>query len=140
MLPSLDGPIYNLARGFRPLGPSGIPWSRRRLPVAIGDRDQGAGGNITFSSYGNVVPVAAVSATYQTTLADFLILASGSFTVTLLTSGVPVGQTYVVKNTGSGTITVVGQTGNIDGAASISLATQYQAATLTFDGANWWVS
>ncbi|MBZ5695983.1 MAG: hypothetical protein LAN36_11570 [Acidobacteriia bacterium] len=106
-------------------------------PIAVSDDGLG---NITFSSYGNVVPVAAVSATYQTTLADFLILASGSFTVTLLTSGVPVGQTYVVKNTGSGTITVVGQTGNIDGAASISLATQYQAATLTFDGANWWVS
>jgi len=98
--------------------------------------DRGDGG-IVFSTASNVAPVVAVSSVYTTSPTDFLILASGTFTVTLRTAGVPVGQLFAVKNAGSGTITVAGQTGNIDGNASITLAAK-AVARVSFDGSNFW--
>lgn len=62
---------------------------------------------------------------------------TGSFTVTLPTAVGCVGYQFVVKNTGSGTITLAttgGQT--IDGQA-VQTITQYQALTVVSNNANW---
>lgn len=53
---------------------------------------------------------------------------------TLPTSNNTAGDTYTVKNSGTGTITVVG---TIDGATNYSLATQYDSVTVVFNGTDW---
>jgi len=85
------------------------------------------------------VAVRAVTATYAITAADEIILANGTFTVTLPTAVGAVGKRYTIKNTGAGTITV-GRTSaqNIDGAASnLSLSTSKRAVVLCSDNAGW---
>lgn len=76
---------------------------------------------------------------YSVTTSDQVVLANGTFNVTLYTAVGNAGRFVTVKNTGTGTVTVVRPTGQtIDGAASnVSLATTKQARTFTSDGAGW---
>lgn len=63
---------------------------------------------------------------------------SGTFAVTLPTAGSIQGRIYTVKNNGVGTITVnttAAQT--IDGAATVSLSTQFSKVTVISNGSNW---
>jgi hypothetical protein len=85
------------------------------------------------------VAVRTVTATYAITAADEIILANGTFTVTLPTAVGVVGKRYTVKNTGVGTITVARTSSqNIDGAASnLSLSTSKRAVVLVSDNAGW---
>lgn len=83
--------------------------------------------------------ITTVTSMYATSLQDATILANGTFTVTLTTAGLPIGQIYRVKNIGTGVITVVGQTGNIDDAANFILSSQYDSAEFQWDGTDWWV-
>lgn len=113
-----------------------------------------ASGNISLNPSGKLVIVggpiqmsgAAFSImtktiSYATLITDYTVLvnAAGATTVTLLTTGIPVGKIFQVKNINTGTVTVVGQTGNIDGAANFSIPTQYASATFQWDGSNWWI-
>ena len=62
---------------------------------------------------------------------------TGSFTVTLPTAVGCVGYQFVIKNTGSGTITLATTSSQtIDGASTQSLA-QYQSLTVVSNGTNW---
>jgi hypothetical protein len=84
-------------------------------------------------------PIVTVTAAYSATSANYTILANGTFTVTIPTSGLNVGQMLVVKNIGTGTITVsAGGTVNIDGATTQPLASQYGVLRLHWNGAQWW--
>ncbi len=85
--------------------------------------------------------IVSKTGSYATSLTDHTVLtnSTGAVTITLTTTGIPVGQIFVVKNINTGTTTVQGQTGNIDGAASQSLSTQYQKQTYQWDGSNWWI-
>ena len=48
------------------------------------------------------------------------------------------GRVYVIKNSGTGTITVdPNGSQTIDGAATVALATQYQSIMVMSNGANW---
>lgn len=88
------------------------------------------------ATIGNRFQMAAPVTTY-TAAAGQMVLANGTFTVTLpaATSGTVVD----VKNVGSGTITVAPAAGVIDGAASFALSAQYQSITVVADGTNWWI-
>ena len=62
---------------------------------------------------------------------------SGSFTVTLPTAVGCVGYQFVIKNTGSGTITLATTSAQtIDGASTQSIS-QYNALTVVSNGTNW---
>jgi len=63
---------------------------------------------------------------------------SGSFTVTLPTAVGIEGQAFIVKNSGTGTITIA-TTGSqtIDGVATATMPTQYESISLMSNGANW---
>ena len=86
--------------------------------------------------------------TYTVTINDYTILCNGTFTVTLPTTttfiagvdpaGVKIGQVFVIKNTGTGTITV-SSTANIDGSTTFTLGTQYQSVSVQWDGTQYWV-
>lgn len=87
-------------------------------------------------------PVAKTT-TYTLATADSTVLADatgGAFTVTLPVAP-GAGFVYNVKKVDSSgnAITVAGSSGTIDGAATVSIATQYVSLSFTFDGTNWWV-
>lgn len=89
--------------------------------------------------------VVSVSATYTAKIDDCLILAdatSGAVTVTLPSAINSAGAVLRVKrlNSGANSVTISGALGQtIDGAASKSLAAQYDKLVLVSNGANWFV-
>ena len=97
-------------------------------------------GKAKFSVEGSVAfGYSAQTGTYTATISDHVInCTANTFTVTLPTAVGIAGRQYVVKNSGTGVITVDGDAAEtIDGATTVSLPTQYDAITLASDGANW---
>ena len=88
---------------------------------------------VQYSNYSIVSKVGA----YTTTADDDVVLANGTFTVTLIASASAV-RTITIKNIGTGTITIDGNgSETIDGSTTVSLSTQYEDAILEPDGSNW---
>lgn len=85
------------------------------------------------------IPYVAKTTTYTLTATDHTIdCTSGTFTVTLPTAVGIAGRIYVVKNSGTGTVTVATTSSQtIDGALTQSLAIQYESYTLQSTGSNW---
>ena len=81
----------------------------------------------------------AKTATYTATTSDYFIdCTSGTFTVNLFTAVGNTGRIIIVKNSGTGTITVdPNGAQTIDGAATQSLSTQWSRVHIISDGANW---
>jgi hypothetical protein len=85
--------------------------------------------------------------TYTATIYDDVILCNGTFSVNLYDAGgqtdevgnkVNAGRRLVIKNTGTGSITVDGSsTQTIDGATTKVLSSQYDVVEIVSDGANW---
>ena len=68
----------------------------------------------------------------------FIDCTANTFNVTLPTAVNIAGRTYVIKNSGTGVITVdTTSSQTIDGSTTRTLATQYGAITVVSDGANW---
>jgi len=82
-------------------------------------------------------PVRFATAAYTALTNDTVILANGTFTVTLYSALPYPSRKLTVKNTGSGTITLDGNASEtIDGAATKTLAAN-AACTIVSDGNNW---
>lgn len=63
---------------------------------------------------------------------------SGTFTVTLPTAVGIEGQYFVVKNSGTGVITIDADgSETIDGATGKTLSVQYESMTVVSNGSNW---
>lgn len=63
---------------------------------------------------------------------------ANTFTVTLPTAVGVEGQYYVIKNSGTGIVTIDGNASEtIDGRLNFVLATQYESITVVSNGANW---
>ena len=93
----------------------------------------GAGG-AAFGGY------TAKTANYTAGATDYVInCTANSFAVTLPTAVGVTGRMYTVKNSASGTTITVNTTSaqTIDGAASVSISTQYASITVMSTGANW---
>ena len=92
-----------------------------------------------IESLGSILfPYSAKSTTYTIGDEDYFIdCTSGTFTVTLPTAVGVSGKIYIVKNSGSGTITV-GTTSSqtIDGSSTKTLL-QYQSVQVQSNGSNW---
>ena len=95
--------------------------------------------NQVAASTTSILAYAVKTPDYTIIATDYLIhYKSGSHTVTLIdATTVPAGQRFMIKNSGTGTITADG-TGSqtIDDALTFSLA-QYHALGIMSDGANW---
>jgi len=98
------------------------------------------GSNI-LTTGSQVVGYRAISALRTLDTSDYLInCTANSFTVTLPTAIGITGQQYVIKNSGTGTITIATtSTQTIDGSSTKTL-TQYQNITVVSNGANWIVT
>lgn len=85
------------------------------------------------------LPFTNKTATYTIDNEDCVVnCTSGTFTVTLPTAVGLTGQYFVVKNSGTGVITIDGDGAEtIDGAANKILAVQYESMTVASNGANW---
>ena len=91
-------------------------------------------------SRGSIVfPYQAVSATYAIKTSDYLLdFTSGTFTATLPTAVGCTGKTYVLKNSGTGIVTIATTSSQtIDGATPVILTTQYSTITVVSNGTNW---
>lgn len=84
------------------------------------------------------LPITSKTSTYQITTSDYTINAtSGTFTTTLPTAIGVDGRVYIIKNSGSGTVTLATTSSQtIDGLLTETLS-QYDFITVQSDGANW---
>lgn len=91
-------------------------------------------GVITFTN-----KYVAQTATYAILTSDYMVdCTSGTFTATLPTAVGWTGKTFVIKNSGAGTITIATTSAQtIDGSSTVSLSTQYAAIAVISDGANY---
>lgn len=88
----------------------------------------GGGGGLTYT---------AKTTNYTAAAGEFVDCTSGTFTVTL-PAGHTAGQQIVVKNSGTGSITIdANASETIDGSTTVVIATQYSALWLVSDGTNW---
>ena len=94
--------------------------------------------NGVMSLGGMTFPYAAKTANYTLTDEDYFIdCTSNTFTVTLPTAVGRPGQIYVIKNSGTGTITVATTSAQtIDGVSTKSLS-QYNVLILASSGSGW---
>jgi hypothetical protein len=81
----------------------------------------------------------ARTTTYTATTSDYFIdCTTGTFTVNLFTAVGNTGRILIIKNSGTGTITVdPNGSQTIDGATTQSLSTQWSRVHIISDGANW---
>ncbi len=80
--------------------------------------------------------IALKSADYIMTVTDDYILVDTSAVITL--PAVSVIQPYTVKNIGAASVvTLVGASGTIDGATTVTINTQYESVRVVTDGTNW---
>ena len=103
-----------------------------RLPAVDGSQltNLPSGGGFTYS---------AITADPANAQVDYHYSCTGTFTITLPTTGIAGGKEIRVKNMGTGTITIDPQTSNIDGSTTdYVLDVQYSAITLVADGSNNW--
>ena len=84
--------------------------------------------------------IATVTAAYQASDIDSVILINGDITVTLPTASSVPEKVIRCKaiNAGGGTRTVSGNGTNIDGAATWTTTTQYVSEDFVSDGTQWW--
>lgn len=98
--------------------------------------------NVTYiinrMSDGYLYPSTSVTATYIANVSDTVIFANGTFTITLPSPATCKTKLFIIKNTGVGTITVAGITGNVDGAANTTQATMV-AKSYASDGTDYWI-
>lgn len=86
-----------------------------------------------------VLPYTAVSTTYSIPQSAYLIdCTSGTFTATLPTAVGATGKNIIIKNSGSGAITIATTTSQtIDGSTTYSLGSQYKYVHVVSNGSNW---
>jgi len=88
-----------------------------------------SGGGWTYS---------AITADPANAQASYHYSCTGTFTITLPTTGMTAGEEIRIKNMGTGTITVDPQTSNIDGSTTdYVMDVQYGAITLVSTGTHW---
>ena len=65
----------------------------------------------------------------------------GNVLHTIPSAAAAINVTYHVKRTtgGANTLKVTSSSGNIDGTATVTIATQYTCLQLRSDGADWWI-
>lgn len=97
---------------------------------------EGAGGGASTT-----LPSTNQTSTYAVNVSDCVInCTTGTFTVTLPTASGIQGQYFIVKNSGTGIITIdAAGSETIDGELTKILAVQYESITVISDGANWMI-
>jgi hypothetical protein len=64
---------------------------------------------------------------------------ASAISLTLPTSGIPVGKTYVIKEIGAGACTITPSSGNVDGQSSVVISQLYTAFNFIWNGTQWYI-
>ena len=115
-------------------------WAQARMRISDMLRDFGTA--INQAANLQLFKVVSTAAAYTAGTNDHVIkCTSGPYTVTLPAAGDMREKKVTVKRADSGTstITIATAAGNIDGGATATLTTAYQARTLYSDGVQWWL-
>jgi hypothetical protein len=115
------------------------------FPNTDGTADQvlktdGSGGLdwVDQASGGGGWTYSAITADPANAQASYHYSCTGTFTITLPTSGMNAGEEIRIKNMGTGTVTIDPQTSTIDGSTTdYVMDVQYSAITLVSTGTNW---
>ena len=92
----------------------------------------------TGSAVTSTVNIVTKTGAYTLTSDDVVVLANGTFTLTLPTAVGISGKMYDIKNIGTGTVTVDGDgTETIDDGLTAVMSVRYEAITIISDGSNW---
>ena len=92
-----------------------------------------------IDKYVSKVVVSSLTAAGTLSADDELVLCNGTFTVTLPPAASSEGKVYLIKNIGSGTITIDGDDSEtIDESTTKSLY-QYESNQCVSDGTEWWI-
>lgn len=84
--------------------------------------------------------VKSISTTYTASVNDRVLLCNGTFTVNLPLASRANGITYVIKNIGTGTITIdASGSETIDGATTKTLSVQYASYRIVCNGTAWYI-
>lgn len=70
---------------------------------------------------------------------DEVVLCNGTFTVTLPPAAGSLGKIYVIKNIGSGTITIDANSSETIDNATTKVLYQYESKQVASDGSEWWI-
>lgn len=123
--------------------PNGTFWISVQGVTELGSLVIYTAGNVTIYNPGTLAPATIapykpVSATYAVQSTDYTVdCTSGTFTATLETAISATGRIHIIKNSGSGTITVATSAAQlIDGAATVTI-TAHQVLQVQSNGANW---
>jgi len=131
----------DLAFYTKPATPGNTAATERWRIASTGElSNTGAVGTSTLTVSGSIgMSYVARTAAYTLTASDHVVDAtSGTFTLTLPTAIGISGRTYIIKNSGSGTITIATTSSQtIDGASAKTLSTRYSGYQLISDGSNW---
>lgn len=87
---------------------------------------------------GVATAIVTKSTTYTATADDHTINCTGTFTLTLPTTGLKVGQEFYIKNISTGTITISSAV-NIDFATFTTLTSPGQSIVVQWDGTQYWI-
>lgn len=89
-----------------------------------------------------ILPTITVTGSYNALITDCVIIVDSASpaTITLPTTGLLKGQFFVVKTINTGTVTVIGETGQIDEHASIDFNDQFVSLNFNYDGTNFFVT
>ncbi len=112
-------------------------------PINLGSNNAFTGTQ-TFAGVINGVRVVTASGAVTMATADNIVVVnktSGAATVVNLTASPETGRTFVIKDgkgdASTNNITLTPAAGNIDGAATYVMNTNYQAAKIVYNGTQW---
>ena len=83
--------------------------------------------------------IKTISSYYTASVGDYTLLCNSTLTITLPDATGATGRIYVIKNIGTGIVTVSRSGQTIDGAASQTLSNQYQSMMIQSDGNEWYI-
>lgn len=84
------------------------------------------------------LPTKTVTATYTILDNDAIVLGNGTFAINLPLAKPSANRSLIIKNIGTGTVTVTAQSGeNIDGENTYPISTQYDTVQIISDGTDW---
>jgi hypothetical protein len=86
----------------------------------------------------DMLPYSEQAGDYTALPTDYVINCSGTLMIMLPTAVGITGKVYIIKNSGTGVVTISGDgSETIDGSSTKSLSIQYSSCTILSDGANW---
>lgn len=131
----------DLAFYTKPASPNNTSATERWRIASTGElSNTGAVGTSTLTVSGSLgLSYVSKTAAYTLTTTDYVVDAtSGTFTLTLPTAVGVTGRIYVIKNSGTGTITIgTSSSQTIDGSTTKTLSVRYSGCQVMSDGSNW---